>query len=45
MNRIENGQGSEDDLAQLLGLQIESRAKPFVLWETAAMPVRAFVEN
>ena len=29
MNRIENGQGSDDDLTQLLGLADRIQAKPF----------------
>lgn len=46
VNRIENGKGSEADLAQLLGLADRIQGKTIcALGDAAAMPVRAFVEN
>ena len=46
VNRIENGQGTEEDLDQLLNLADRIQGKTIcALGDAAAMPVRAFVEN
>ncbi len=46
VSRIENGQGTEEDLDKLLNLADRIQGKTIcALGDAAAMPVRAFVEN
>ncbi len=46
MNRIENGEGTSEDLDQLLNLADRIQGRTIcALGDAAAMPVRAFVKN